>query len=242
MLCMSVAGVSLVACQHDVVGPPPTPLVIPVALSPAPAARWTSGAGQYDAPSSISGSAGGVSAHDGSADTVRLSGKYTYRTIVQAQFTGTISRTWNIAGQAPVPDYGPAGPGGDGNGGIVLSGIGGGYISSPQGNVSTVSMYMALRGELIISRSGLSQPTHENSPCGPQSSQPSFDCFTYSGTAGSVTLQAVEVALAGTADRSAVTTGDIAKFDVGPSPVDVGGFSVSTDELEWQWVDVTPGS
>lgn len=65
---------------------------------------------------------------------------------------------------------------------------------------------------------------------------PYFDCITYSGSGGTVSLQAVDVALVGWADRSAVTTGDLVKFDVSPSPTEVGTYSVATDALEWQWV------
>lgn len=179
-LCVSVAGaVSVIACQGDVVGPPASPQPLPGAPSPVPAERWLSPGGEDNSPSASSGSVGSVLAHNGSADPVSIGGTFKYRTIVQATFTGAVSRTWNIAGQPPAPDYGPAGPGGNGDGGIVLGGgsISNGAVTSSLGNVSSVTMYLPLQGQYTIGRSSLGQPSHDNPACGPSSSEPFFDCI-----------------------------------------------------------------
>lgn len=158
-LCVSLAATtSILACQHDVVGPPP-PRPSPAAPPPGSAARWTSTSGQYNSPSASSGSVGAVLAHDGSASPVPIGGTFTYRTIVQATFSGTVSRAWTIAGQGSVPDYGPAGPSGNGDGGMVLAGgsIGNGAVTA-DGNVGAVTKYIPLQGQYTIARGGLGQP------------------------------------------------------------------------------------
>jgi hypothetical protein len=55
-----------------------------------------------------------------------------------------------------------------------------------------------------------------------------------------VSYQTIEVNLLGTVDRSTVSSGEIAKFDIAPAQSEIGGFSVGVVEIEWQFTPDNP--
>ncbi|HKH93450.1 MAG TPA: hypothetical protein VKA54_16725, partial [Gemmatimonadaceae bacterium] len=236
----SVIGIA--ACDSNATAPVVQPPGRAIPVTEVRRATWPTPGGERNSPSGGATVIGTVLPHDGSATPVALPGIFNYRTIVRATFSGSVARTWNIAGQDPAPSYGPAGPGGDGNGGIYLAGggAGGGAVTSSSGNVPSVEMYLPMLGSYTVGRGGLGQPSHDNPACGPFSTEPFFDCITYSGTGGSMSYETIDVPITGSVSNQNPRTGQIVTFRVQPQVSEIGGLSVALNDIEWLFVADDP--
>jgi len=101
-------------------------------------------------------------------------------------------------------------------------------------------MYLPMLGSYTVGRGGLGQPSHDNPACGPFSTEPFFDCITYSGTGGSMSYETIDVPITGSVSNQNPRTGQIVTFRVQPQLSEIGGLSVALNDIEWLFVADDP--